>query len=89
MEKEEMKRQFDDKEWEADAVVEGAIGFAEALSDQLDAIVGPIARVERYENMTDQHKSAIAYMVVTRKEALTTLSGALLDKLADAHQKLQ
>ena len=89
MEKEEMKRQFDDKEWEADAVVEGAIGFAEALSDQLDAIVGPIARVELYENMTDQQKSTIAYMVVTRKEALTTLSGALLDKLADAHQKLQ
>lgn len=89
MEKEEMKRQFDDKEWEADAVVEGAIGFAEALSDQLDAIVDPIARVERYENMTDQQKSDIAYMVVTRKKALTTLSGALLDKLADAHQKLQ
>lgn len=88
-EKKKLERSFDDEKWEADSVIEEATGLAQALYDQIDTLIRPIVRLEKYTDVSDEQKSLVTQTVVTRRKALTTLSGALLDKLADAHQKLQ
>lgn len=89
MNKEDLERTFDDQLWEADSIVEEATGFAQALYDQLNNIISPIAQLDNYNNMTDGQKSLVGYSVVSRKKALITLSGTLLDRLSQIHKKLQ
>ena len=89
MDKKDLERTFDDQLWEADSIVEEATGLAQALYDQLDNIIDPITRVDKYADMTNEQVSLVAEGVVSRKKALLTLSGILLDKLARVHKKLQ
>lgn len=89
MNKEDLERTFDNRLWDADCTVEEATGLAQALYDQLNNIINPIAQLDNYNNMTDGQKSLVGYSVVSRKKALITLSGTLLDKLSQVHRKLQ
>lgn len=89
MNKEDLERTFDDQLWEADSIVEEATGLAQALYDQLDNIIDPITQVDKYADMNNEQVSLVAEGVVSRKKALLTLSGALLDKLSQVHEKLQ
>lgn len=89
MNKEDLERTFDNRLWDADCTVEEATGLAQALYDQLDNIIDPIARVDKYVDMNNEQVSLVAEGVVSRKKALITLSGALLDKLSQVHEKLQ
>ena len=89
MNKEDLERTFDNRLWDADCTVEEATGLAQALYDQLDNIINPIARVDKYADMTNEQVSLVAEGVVSRKKALLTLSGTLLDKLSQVHRKLQ
>ena len=89
MNKEDLERTFDNRLWDADSIVEEATGMAQALYDQLDNIIDPIARVDKYADMNNEQVSLVAEGVVSRKKALITLSGALLDKLSQVHRKLQ
>lgn len=89
MNKEDLERTFDNRLWDADCTVEEATGLAQALYDQLDNIIDPIARVDKYVDMTNEQVSLVAEGVVSRKKALLTLSGTLLDKLSQVHRKLQ
>lgn len=89
MNKEDLERTFDNRLWDADCTVEEATGLAQALYDQLDNIIDPITRVDKYADMTDKQVSLVAESVVSRKKALITLSGTLLDKLSQIHEKLQ
>lgn len=89
MNKEDLERTFDNRLWDADCTVEEATGLAQALYDQLDNIIDPIARVDKYADMNNEQVSLVAEGVVSRKKALLTLSGTLLDKLSQVHRKLQ
>lgn len=89
MNKEDLERTFDNRLWDADCTVEEATGLAQALYDQLDNIIDSIARVDKYVDMTNEQVSLVAEGVVSRKKALLTLSGTLLDKLSQVHRKLQ
>lgn len=89
MNKEDLEQTFDNRLWDADCTVEEATGLAQALYDQLDNIIDPIARVDKYVDMTNEQLSLVAEGVVSRKKALLTLSGTLLDKLSQVHRKLQ
>ena len=67
MNKEDLERTFDNRLWDADCTVEEATGLAQALYDQLNNIINPIAQLDNYNNMTDGQKSLVGYSVVSRK----------------------
>lgn len=83
------KNNFENQLWEADSAVELAKGLAEALSDQIDMVVSPITNLGDYNHMTDDQQSEVAYSVLNRKQALSTLIYEVLNKLDEAHEKLQ
>ena len=89
MEKEVLNNSIEDKEYEAEALIDQAIGLLQALDDQLSFIIQPVRKVEKYENITDEEKSLVAYGVVRRKKTLITLPYVALKMLDKAQENLR
>lgn len=89
MEKEVLNNSIEDKEYEAEALIDQAIGILQALDDQLSSIIQPVRKVEKYENITDEEKTLVAYDVVSRKKTLITLPYVALKMLDKAQENLR
>mgnify|MGYP001851836603 FL=1 len=89
MEKEVLNNSIEDKEYEAEALIDQAIGILQALDDQLSSIIQPVRKVEKYENITDEEKTLVAYGVVSRKKTLITLPYVALKMLDKAQENLR
>ena len=89
MEKEVLNNSIEDKEYEAEALIDQAIGLLQALDDQLSSIIQPVRKVEKYENITDEEKTLVAYDVVSRKKTLITLPYVALKMLDKAQENLR